>query len=153
MFNLFRKKPDTIVSHRFKNLLISLPSKWKYVMEDGGQQACFDPKSQSTLRISIIEAISPDLETVDESIMLLTDGQSYTTTVTGCLLTTPVSSDHIDDGNLVTLISWRLIDIRGRKKIIAVLNYTVLSEEKDSVKEMGILDLIGNTLNNAELIL
>jgi len=121
-------------------------------MEEGDQQACFDPKSQSTLRINIVEAIPPHLETEEKSIALLTDGQPYTTTLNGCLLTSPVSKDHIEDGNHITLITWRLINIAGEKKILAILTYTVLSEEKDSVKEKGILDLIENTLNNAELI-
>ena len=152
MFNLFRKKPDTLVEHRFKKLLISLPSNWEYSMEEGDQQACFDPKSQSTLRINIVEAIPPHLETEEKSIALLTDGQPYTTTLNGCLLTSPVSKDHIEDGNHITLITWRLINIAGEKKILAILTYTVLSEEKDSVKEKGILDLIENTLNNAGLI-
>jgi len=152
MFNIFRKKSNTLVEHWFKNLLISLPSSWAYSMEEDGQQACFDPKSQSTLRINIIEAIPPYLETVDESIAFLTDGQPYTTTLKGFLLTSPVSNDYMEEGNHITLITWRLINIAGEKKILAILTYTVLSEEKDSVEEKGIVDLIENTLNNAELI-
>jgi len=152
MFNLFRKERNTLIKHRFKNLRISLPSNWNYSMEEGGQQACFDPKSQSTLRINVIETIPPNLETVDASIKLLTDGQPYTTTLKGCLLTIPVSSDYIDDGNHITLVTWRLVNVTGEKKILTILTYTVLSEEKDSMEEKRILDLIGNTLNNAELL-
>jgi len=153
MFNLFRKQPNALVKHEFKNLLISLPSNWKYLMEEGDQQACFDPKSQSTLRINIIELIPPDSEPGDKGITLLTGGQAYTTTLKGCLLTNPVNNDYIDGGNHITLITWRLANVSAEKKVLAILTYTVLSEEKDSVQERGILDLIGNSLSNAELTL
>jgi hypothetical protein len=44
-------------------------------------------------------------------------------------------------------------NIGRERKVLAILAYTVLSKEKDSVEEKGILDFIENTLNNAELTL
>jgi len=60
MFNLFNRKRLNYIDHQYKNLFISLPLNWKYELEEGGQEACFDPESQSTLRLNIIKVIPPE---------------------------------------------------------------------------------------------
>jgi len=151
MFNLFRKKPINLVKHQFKNLLIFLPSNWKYSMEEGDQEACFDPKSQSTLRINIIRSIALQTANAEESIAFLTDDQPSSTTSKGYFLTNPVSNDYTENDTNITLITWRLVKVSDEEKILAILTYTVLSEEKESEKEKEVLGLIEISLNDAEL--
>jgi hypothetical protein len=43
-----------------------------------------------------------------------------------------------------------LIDNSRPEKVIIIVTYTMLSEEKDSTQEKGIITLIGNSLKNAE---
>lgn len=152
MFNLFKKKQFTLVKHQYKNLHISLPSNWEYELEEGDLEACFDPKSQSTLRLHIIKAIAPKGETPEESMKSLTANQPYVTTSKGYLLTNRTYQESVDGGKNITLVTWKLINYVGDKKLIAVLTYTVLSKEKDSAKEKEIFSLIENSLQNAELL-
>lgn len=149
MFNLFKKQFINLVNHQYKNLVIALPESWKYEPEEEDQEACFDPKSQSTLRINIIKAIPPKGAPPEENIKNLTDNQQFVTTSKGYLLTAPSYSKSIDLGKKITLISWRLVNNAGHEKIIVVFTYTVLTEEKESTKEKGIINLIESSLQNA----
>lgn len=79
MFNLFKKKQITLINHQYKNLLIPLPLNWVYELEEGDLEACFDPKSQSTLRLHIIKSIPPKEEAFEENIKSLTANQPYVT--------------------------------------------------------------------------
>ena len=153
MFNLFKskKKQITFIDHQYKNLRISLPVHWEYELEEGEQEACFDPKSPSTLRLHMIKAIPPEGVSSEENIRSLTADQPYVTTSKGYLLTKPTYSEFVDGSKNITLITWKLINYTGDEKIIAVVTYTVLSEEKDSVPEKGIFNLIENSLQNSEL--
>ena len=152
MFNLFRKKQITFINHQYKNLLIPLPLNWEYELEEGDLEACFDPKSQSTLRLHIIKSIPPKEETFEENIKSLTANQPYVTTPKGYLLTNRAYRESIEVGKDITLVTWKLINYVGDEKLIAVLTYTVLSGEKDSAREKEILNLIENALQNSELL-
>lgn len=152
MFNLFKKQQITLIKHQYKNLLISLPLNWKYELEEGNQEACFDPKSQSTLRLNIIRGIPLEEMTYEENIKYLTANQPYVTTSKGYLLTNPAYRESIEGGRNITLITWKLINYADDEKIIVVLTYTVLSEEKDSAHEKEIFNLIKSSLQNSELL-
>jgi len=152
MFNLFRKKQIPSTNHQYKNLLISLPSNWKYELEEGGQEACFDPESQSTLRFNVIKAVPPEGITAEENIKSLTAEQSYIITSKGYILTSPGYKESVEGDHHITLITWKLINNAGDEKIIAVVTYTVLSKEKDSPQEKEISNLIENSLQNADLL-
>lgn len=133
-------------------MVIQLPVSWKYELEEGDLEACFDPKSQSTLRLHIIKASSPADKTSDENIKSLTGNQSYVTTLKGYLLTKPTRSDTTESGKNITIITWKLINPTGDEKIIAVLTYTILSEEKDSEQEKGMIAILESSLNDSELV-
>jgi hypothetical protein len=47
---------------------------------------------------------------------------------------------------------WKLINCAEDEKIVAVLIYTVLSEEKDSVHEKTVFNLLENSLQNSVLL-
>jgi hypothetical protein len=151
MFNFFKKKQMTLIKHQYKNLLISLPSNWEYELEEGSQEACFDPGSQSTLRLHIIKAIPPPEITTGDNIKFLTANQPHVNTSKGYLLTSPAYSESTESGKNITLVTWKLINCTGDEKIIAVLTYTVLSKEKDSAQEKEIFIMIENSLQNSEL--
>jgi hypothetical protein len=132
-------------------LLIALPVNWEYILEQGDQEACFDPKSQSTLRLNIIKAIPPKGIDSEEKIKSITANQQFAITTKGYLLTSPFYSESNEGDENITLISWRLVNNSGNEKIIAVVTYTLLSKEKDSAKENEIFNLIENSLKHAEL--
>ncbi|SEO80374.1 hypothetical protein SAMN05192574_11388 [Mucilaginibacter gossypiicola] len=148
MFNLFRKKQIPLITHQYKNLIIALPAHWQYESEGEDQEACFDPKSKSTLRFNIIGAIPPDGISEDENLKLLIADLPYATTVHGNLLAGPAYKESEDNGTKITLITWRLIK---PEKTMAVITYAVLSAEKDSTSEKEILTLIRTSLLNAQL--
>ncbi|WP_316812607.1 hypothetical protein [Pedobacter heparinus] len=150
MFNLFKKRQNKLHHHQYKNLSIELPSHWKYELEEGEQQSCYDPKSQSTLRINIIKAIPPQ-QSDDEAIKALTDNLPYVTTSKGYLLTNPTYFDTTENGINITLVTWRLINHKTAQKIIAVLTYTVLSAEINSAQEKEAISMIENSIQNADL--
>lgn len=152
MFNLFKKQPIKLVKHQYKNLVIKLPANWKYELEEGDLEACFDPKSQSTLRLHVIKAVSQKDKTLEENINSLTGNQPYVATLKEYLLTKPTYSDIAENGKNITLITWKLINLIGDEKIIAILTYTVLSEEKDSDQEKEMIAMIESSLNNSELV-
>ncbi len=149
MFNLFKKQQS--VSHSYKNLTLALPSAWEYELEEGDLEACFDPKSQGTLRLHIIKAVSPENKTAEEDIKSLTSNEPYITTQNGYLLTNSTCTSTTESGKNLTLISRRLINAKGKEKIIAVLTYTVLTAEKDNSQEKEVLNLIEESLKNAKL--
>lgn len=153
MFNLLKKKQAALVPHRYKALHIDLPSHWQYESEGEDQEACFDPKSQSTLRFNfnIIRVVPPNGTTGEENVKLLTADQPYITTTGGYLLTGPSFKVSADNSINITLITWRLINHVGAEKIMAVITYTVLSAEKESAQEKEIFNLLENSLQNAEL--
>jgi hypothetical protein len=151
MFNLFKKKQVVFLTHHYKGLHIDLPSHWQYESEGEDQEACFDPKSQSSLRFNIIKAIPPQGTTVEENVKFLTADQPYVTTAKGYFLTGPTFKESVDSGNHITLITWRLINYAGDEKTMAVVTYTVLSAEKESAQEKEIFNLIENSIKNAEL--
>ncbi|MEK7645117.1 MAG: hypothetical protein AAB391_02260 [Patescibacteria group bacterium] len=151
MFNLFKKQQVELVEHQYKNLVIPLPANWKYELEKGDLEACFDLKSQSTLRLHVMKAVPPKDKTSEENIKSLTGNQSCTTTLKGYLLTKPTYSDTTESGINITLVTWKLINPTGDEKIIAAVTYTVLSEEKDSEQEKGMIAMIESSLNNSEL--
>lgn len=151
MFNIFKKSESNIGNHRYKNLSIDLPGNWEYELEQGDQQACYDPKSQSTLRIHILEVTPPE-QTIDQAIQTLTAGIPYHTTSKGLLLTNSTSFDTLEGNQNITLVTWRLINHKLMQKIVAVLTYTVLTAEKDSIKEKEIISLIDSSLRSADLI-
>lgn len=151
MFNLFKKQQVTLLKHQYKNLLISLPSNWHYEFEEGEQEACFDPKSKSTLRLHIIKAVAHQAGLFEEDLKNLTGNQPYTSTRKGYLLQGPLYKESIDSGQEIILITWKLINYVGLEKIIAVLTYTVLKAEKDSTSEKEIFKMIESSLHNAEL--
>jgi len=150
MFNLFKKRQGSLVKHRYRNLFIYLPDHWVYDVEQGAQEACYDPNSQSTLRIKIITAKHPEETTNEEDIKSLTGNRPYTTTKKGYLLTKPDCIESVESNKEITLVTWRLIDNSRPEKVIIIVTYTMLSEEKDSTQEKGIITLIGNSLENAE---
>ncbi len=151
MFNLFKKDSIKLIKHRYKNLLIALPANWEYEFEQDEQEACFDPKCQSTLRLNILKVVHTDRDDSQGIIEELTDKQSYTITQNEHLLTQPTYIETIESGENITLISWRLINNVGYEKIIAIITYTVLTKEKDSKKEKTTIDLIENSLKYSEL--
>jgi hypothetical protein len=151
MFNLFKKQKEKLINHQFKNLLISLPLHWKFEFEEDGQEACFDPKSKSTLRINIIKAIPPKDANSVEIIKSLTHNQSYITTSKGYLLTDSAYRESVESGYDITLITWRLINNSDYERIIAVLTYTVLTAEKELPEEKEIFELIEDSLQSAIL--
>ena len=148
MFNLFRKKQIPLITHQYKNLIIALPAHWQYESEGEDQEACFDPKSKSSLRFNIMEAIPPEGISEDENLKLLIAGLPYATTVHGTILAGPAYKESEDNGVMIMLITWRLIK---PEKTIAVITYTVLSAEKDSASEKKTLNLIRTSLLNAQL--
>ena len=152
MFNLFSKKQIPSADHQYKNLLISLPSNWKYELEEGGQEACFDPESQSTLRLNIIKVVPPKGMAAEENIKSLTAGQPYIITSKGYILTRPCYNESVESGHNITLVTWKLINNTGDEKIMAVATYAVLSKQKDSPQEKEMLNLIEDSLQNAELL-
>jgi hypothetical protein len=152
MFNLFKKKEVGLIIHQYKNLLIDLPLNWEYELEAGDQEACFDPKSQSTLRLHIIKAIPPSEITTEENIKSLTNNQPYGTTSKGYILTSPDYRESIESGKNIIHITWKLINYTSDEKIIAVVIYTVLLEESESTQEKAVLNLIENSLQNAMLL-
>lgn len=150
MFNIFKKQQNTLGKHQYKNLSIALPAHWKYELEEGDQQACYDPKSQSTLRINILKA-KPPQQTADQTIQSLTDDQPYLSTSKGYLLTHPTYFDTTEGGQNITLVTWRLIDHQPAQKTIAVFTYTILSAELKSEKEKETISMIENSLQEADL--
>jgi hypothetical protein len=151
MFNLFKKEQVTLLKHQYKNLLISLPSNWSYEFDGNEQEACFDPKSKSTLRLHIIKAVAHQTVSFEEDLKNLTGNQPYTTTTRGYLLQGPLYRESVDNGQEIILITWKLINYVGLEKIIAVLTYTVLKMEQDSSSEKEIFKMIESSLHNAEL--
>lgn len=148
MFNLFKKQRDPFHNHHYKNFSIDLPSHWEYELEEGDQQACYDPKSQSTLRIYILTAI-PSRQSADQTIGDLTGNQPHFTTSKGYLLTNPLYLDTTEGGQNITLVTWRLINNNPKQKLIAVLTYTLLSAEINTEKEKETISMIENSLQNA----
>jgi hypothetical protein len=151
MFNLFKKEQVTLLKHQYKNLLISLPSNWSYEFDGNEQEACFDPKSKSTLRLHIIKAVAHQTVSFEEDLKNLTGNQPYTTTTRDYLLQGPLYRESVDNGQEIILITWKLINYVGLEKIIAVLTYTVLKMEQDSSSEKEIFKMIESSLHNAEL--
>jgi hypothetical protein len=150
MFNLFKKQRDTLHKHQYKNLSIDLPSDWEYELEEGNQQSCYDPKSQSTLRINILRAIPPH-QSADDLIEALTDNQPYLTTSKGYLLVSPTYFDTSESGINITLVTWKLINLKAAQKLIAVLTYTVPSAEINSTKEKETISQLEILIQNADL--
>jgi len=148
MFNLFRKRIP-LITHQYKNLIIALPAHWQYEFEGEDQEACFDPKSKSILRFNIIETIPPEGISEDENLKLLVVDLPYATTVHGNLLAGPAYKESSDNGTMITLVTWRLIK---PERMMVVINYTVLSAEKDSSSEKETLKLIRTSLLNAQLL-
>lgn len=148
MFNLFKKKQIPLITHQYKNLVIALPVQWQYEFEGEDQEACFDPKSKSTLRFNIIEVIPPEGISEDENLKILIADLPYATTVHGNLLAGPAYKESSDNGTMITLVTWRLIK---PEKTMAVITYTVLSAEKNSSSEKETLKLIKTSLLNAQL--
>jgi len=68
--------------------------------------------------------------TAEENIKFLTANQSYVTTLKGYLLTGPAYSESKERGETITLITWKLIKYTGNIQIMAILTYTVLSDQK-----------------------
>lgn len=138
-------------THQYKNLSIELPSHWEYELEEGELQSCYDPKSQSTLRIHILTAIPPR-QSADDLIEALTNNQPYLTSSKGHLLVGPTYFDTTESETNITLVTWKLINHKAEKKLIAVLTYTVLSSEIKSAKEKETISIIENSIQNADLI-
>jgi len=151
MFNLFKKRQGTFHKHQYKNLSIDLPFHWEYELEEGDLQSCYDPKSQSTLRLQILKTIPPH-QSEDQMIEDLTNNQPYHTTLKGYLLVNPTYFDTTESGTNITLVTWRLINHKPAQKLIAVLTYTVLSSEIKSVTEKETISTIESSLQNADLL-
>jgi len=139
------------VLHQYKGLSISLPESWRYELEEGDQEACFDPKSQSTLRLHIIKAIPPKETSSEENIKTLTADNPYTITYREFLLTNPTHVEAVDNQEHITIITWRLINDTNYEKTMAIVTYTVLSSEKDTEYEKGVLNMIENSLKTCML--
>ena len=150
MLDFFKKRRVKLCEHQYKNLLIPLPSHWEYQLEEGDIQACYDPKSQSTLRIHIIKAIHRGTY-MERDIEALTNDQPYVTTSRGYLLVNPTYVNSHENGQNITLVTWRLVNHTPIQKLIAVLTYTVISTEIESKKEKQTISLIENCLQKAEL--
>ncbi len=151
MFSIFKKDGNTLQKHQYKYLTISLPSNWQYELEDLDIEACFDPNSQSTLRISFIKARPPKNITEEENIATLTSNQPYVYTKNKYILTNSSCCNTQENNIDLVVITWMLIDNSDLIKIAAIITYTILSSEKDTAKEKGVINLIENSLNEAEL--
>ena len=150
MLSFFKKNGNTLQKHQYKYLTVSLPSNWQYELENTDTEACFDPTSKSTLRISFIEVRPPENITEEQNINALTFDQAYTYTKNKYILTNSSCDSAVDNNNDLTVITWMLIDNFDYIKIVAIITYTVLSAEKDTVKEKDIINLIENSLKEAE---
>jgi hypothetical protein len=151
MFNIFKKPKSNINNHCFKNLSIDLPSNWEYEFEHEDQQACYDPKSQSTLRINILQ-VTPPKETIHQTIQTLTANSPYITTSKGLLLTNSTYFDTLEGDQNITLVTWRLINYKSVQITMAIFTYTVLTADKNSTKEKEIISFIDNSLQSAVLM-
>lgn len=76
MFNFFKKHNVGFTKHRYRYLTICLPSNW-LCEEEGDIEACFNPKHQSTMRISFIKANSKVLRTLEDEFKSLTSDKPY----------------------------------------------------------------------------
>lgn len=148
---MFKTSKNNVGNHRYKNLSIDLPTNWEYELEQGDQQACYDQKSQSTLRIHILQVTPPE-QTTDQTIQTLTADTPYITTSKGLLLTNSTYLNTIEGNQNITLVTWRLINHKPVRQIIAILTYTILTAEKDSTEEKEIISMIDNSLLSADLI-
>ncbi len=142
--------------HKYKNLTLSLPLTWQYSLEDveGGVEAeiCFDPQSESALRLSIIKFINPEnSKTVEDVVDIATSSKSYVITTTGCYLTNQEFENAVEAEKDITLMSRRLVNIKGEEVTIVVVTYTFLTSEKNTPYEKETLNLLENSLQNATL--
>lgn len=151
MFDFFKKNKNLSIKHQFKNLSLALPVHWIYELEEAEQQACYDPKSQSTLRINIMKVVTPEHQSVADQISDLTGDQPNVITPKGYLLVNPSYFDTVDNGQSITLITWRLINPKSSQKLIAVLTYTVLQSEIDKSNEKDTISMIADSLLQADL--
>ena len=138
-----------MVRHEYKNFALNLPNNWLYEKEEGDIEACFDPTSKSTLRIHLMKLRPPVNASQAEKIKVLTGGLQYTFTDFGYMLTIAnVFQKH--KNNDIDLITWRIIKLpENGEADIALLSYTVLSVEKDSEKERGIINDLEKSFKEA----
>jgi len=151
MFNFFKKPKDTFKKHQFKQLSMDLPGHWQFEMEQDEQQACYDPKSQSTLRINILTVRKLDVDPSNVDLNALTGDLPYKMNSNGLLLVNPTYLDTTEGGQRIVLVTWRLINAKALEKIIAVFTYTVLRAELDTAHEQGVISMVSSSLMHAEV--
>ncbi|GAB3920616.1 hypothetical protein GCM10028827_02640 [Mucilaginibacter myungsuensis] len=132
--------------------MIDLPSHWQYELEEGDLEACFDPNSQSTLRLYIIKAVAPLHSSSEQNIADLTSGLPYIITSDDLVLTKFISEDIKEGNSELTILTWRLIDVKSIEKIAAIITYTVLSDRINSTSEKEAVQMIERSLQTAKFI-
>ena len=151
MFN-FKKKTEKSTKHVFKDLAISLPSNWKFETEDGEIEACFDPDKSSTFRIHVMRVSSTESKSIEGKITDLTGGQKYTTLENGFILTNTQAREVIEQGIELTVYTRRLIHLSNEIAKMAILTYTFITIEKDSIFEKETIAFLEEAMLNAEFI-
>jgi hypothetical protein len=149
--DVFQKRNGDSVQHLYQDVSLSLPSHWKYE-DEGDMEACFDPASNSTLRLHIIKFTVPDGEEPATTLAKSLSSQPYVATPKGYFLTVPPVELHkTERGRPITLVNWKLASLAGVQKIMVVATYTVLAESRESALEQGQIAMIGNALKGAEI--
>ncbi|MFA6554546.1 MAG: hypothetical protein WCS89_03490 [Candidatus Paceibacterota bacterium] len=146
-----------MVKHQYKNLILDLPKNWVYEKEQGDIESCFDPNSKSTFRINVMQMKSPEdwsKETRIKSLVsAFASNLDYIVTSRGYFLTKIQLKETSDQGNKISLFSWRIIQLfdNGHANV-AVLTYTILSNERDSKEEKDVITKLENSFAEATFV-
>jgi hypothetical protein len=139
-----------MIKHQYKNITLDLPKNWVYKKEQGDIEACFDPQSQSTLRIHLMQVKAPEGSSEEKRIKSLTGGLDYTLTKLGYFITNPQIKETVEQNNKLTVFSWRLIQILNSDGAnIIILTYTILATQKDSEQEKKMVKELQNSFEEA----
>jgi hypothetical protein len=137
--------------HQFRNLIIFLPSHWRFEMENEDTELCYDPYLRSSLRISFIFATYKDQVTKSDHEKKLTDGKRYLITNKGYIFLEPVSTDTVEDETHLKITRWELINHAKQEVVFAILSYTVPSDDFTE-RELHTIQIIEKSLLAAQLL-
>ena len=137
--------------HQFRNLIISLPSHWRFEMENEDTELCYDSSLRSSLRISLLFATYKDQITKSDREKKLTKGKHYQITNNGYIFLEPLKIDTVEYGIDLKITRWQLINHAKQEVVFVILSYTVPSDDFTE-SELHTIQIVEKSLIAAQLL-